>query len=88
MHNDLSLTPQVKRCVMCFEQQFHYTPFYAYMKLREQVRLRAAKVEVIHAGMHSWVVVCNIAVKRCRFVDHPLRGCLCVAGDPQHHVDR
>ncbi len=21
---------------MCFEQQFHYTPFYAYMKLREQ----------------------------------------------------
>lgn len=58
--------PQVKRCVMCFEQQFHYTPFYAYMKLREQVRSRGAKVEITHAGMHSQVVEGDVAAKGCR----------------------
>ncbi|GAX82090.1 hypothetical protein CEUSTIGMA_g9518.t1 [Chlamydomonas eustigma] len=36
MLDKLLYEEEVKRCVMCFEQQFHYTPFYAYMKLREQ----------------------------------------------------
>lgn len=31
---------EAKRCVMCYEQQFHFGVFYAYMKLREQVRAR------------------------------------------------
>ena len=38
MLDKLLYEEEVKRCVVCFEQQFHYTPFYAYMKLREQVR--------------------------------------------------
>ena len=37
MLDKLLYEEEVKRCVICFEQQFHYTPFYAYMKLREQV---------------------------------------------------
>jgi V-type H+-transporting ATPase subunit d len=36
MLDKLLYEEEVKRCVLCFEQQFHYTVFYAYMKLREQ----------------------------------------------------
>jgi V-type H+-transporting ATPase subunit d len=27
---------EIRREVLCFEQQFHYAVFYAYMRLREQ----------------------------------------------------
>ena len=36
MLDKLLYDEEVKRCVACFEQQFHYGVFYAYMKLREQ----------------------------------------------------
>ena len=36
MLDKLLYEEEVKRCVACFEQQFHYGVFYAYMKLREQ----------------------------------------------------
>lgn len=32
----LLFTEEVKRCVLTFDQQFHYAVFYAYLKLREQ----------------------------------------------------
>ncbi len=37
MLDKLLYDEEVKRCMMCFEQQFHYGVFYSYMKLREQV---------------------------------------------------
>jgi hypothetical protein len=36
MLDKLLYDEEVKRCMACFEQQFHYGVFYAYMKLREQ----------------------------------------------------
>ncbi len=36
MLDKLLYEEEVKRCVMTFEQQFHYAIFYSYMKLREQ----------------------------------------------------
>lgn len=36
MLDKLLYEEEVKRCCACFEQQFHYGVFYAYMKLREQ----------------------------------------------------
>lgn len=36
MLDKLLYEEEVKKCVMCFEQQFHYGVFYSYMKLREQ----------------------------------------------------
>lgn len=36
MLDKLLYEEEVKRCMACFEQQFHYGVFYAYMKLREQ----------------------------------------------------
>jgi V-type H+-transporting ATPase subunit d len=36
MLDKLLYEEEVKRCVMVYEQQFHYGVFYAYMKLREQ----------------------------------------------------
>ncbi|KAG2500065.1 hypothetical protein HYH03_002342 [Edaphochlamys debaryana] len=36
MLDKLLYEEEVKKCVDCFEQQFHYGVFYAYMKLREQ----------------------------------------------------
>lgn len=36
MLDKLLYEEEVKRCMLCFEQQFHYGVFYAYMKLREQ----------------------------------------------------
>ena len=36
MLDKLLYEEEVKRCAACYEQQFHYAVFYAYMKLREQ----------------------------------------------------
>eukprot|EP00879_Flechtneria_rotunda_P004408 GHRR01004659.1.p1 GENE.GHRR01004659.1~~GHRR01004659.1.p1 ORF type:complete len:352 (+),score=83.00 GHRR01004659.1:204-1259(+) len=36
MLDKLLYEEEVKRCMACYEQQFHYGVFYAYMKLREQ----------------------------------------------------
>lgn len=36
MLDKLLYEEEAKRCMMCFEQQFHYGVFYSYMKLREQ----------------------------------------------------
>ncbi|PNH09530.1 putative V-type proton ATPase subunit d [Tetrabaena socialis] len=36
MLDKLLYEEEVKKCVDCYEQQFHYAVFYAYMKLREQ----------------------------------------------------
>lgn len=36
MLDKLLYEEEVRRCASCFEQQFHYGVFYAYMKLREQ----------------------------------------------------
>jgi len=36
MLEKLLFTEEVKRCVLTFDQQFHYAVFYAYLKLREQ----------------------------------------------------
>ncbi len=36
MLDKLLYEEEVKRCIMTFEQQFHYGVFYSYMKLREQ----------------------------------------------------
>jgi V-type H+-transporting ATPase subunit d len=36
MLDKLLYEEEVRRCMACFEQQFHYGVFYAYMKLREQ----------------------------------------------------
>eukprot|EP00983_Pelagomonas_calceolata_P065690 1148692-Pelagomonas_calceolata.AAC.1 len=38
MLDKLLYDEEVRRCVLTYEQQFHYGVFYAYMKLREQVR--------------------------------------------------
>jgi len=37
MLDKLLYDEEVKRCVLTYEQQFHYGVFYGYMKLREQV---------------------------------------------------
>ena len=36
MLDKLLYEEEVKRCSICYEQQFHHAVFYAYMKLREQ----------------------------------------------------
>lgn len=36
MLDKLLYEEEVNKCVMAYEQQFHYGVFYAYMKLREQ----------------------------------------------------
>jgi V-type H+-transporting ATPase subunit d len=36
MLDKLLYEEEIKKCVDCYEQQFHYGVFYAYMKLREQ----------------------------------------------------
>lgn len=55
MLDKLLYEEEVKRCVICFEQQFHYTPFYAYMKLREQVRGQsiATTASALHLPHHE-----------------------------------
>ena len=36
MLDKLLYEEEARRCAACFEQQFHYGVFYAYMRLREQ----------------------------------------------------
>lgn len=36
MLDKLLYEEEVRRCCQCYEQQFHYAVFYAYMRLREQ----------------------------------------------------
>ncbi len=44
MLDKLLYDEEVRRCVLTYEQQFHYGVFYAYMKLREQVCSRCALI--------------------------------------------
>lgn len=58
MLDKLLYEEEVKRCMACFEQQFHYGVFYAYMKLREQeirnIMWISECVAQVGAGIEVW----------------------------------
>lgn len=54
MLDKLLYEEEVKRCMACFEQQFHYGVFYAYMKLREQEIRNVMWISECVAQVGAW----------------------------------
>lgn len=85
MLDKLLYDEEVRRCVLTFEQQFHYGVFYAYMKLREQVGWRGRLCARGCAVRIGGVRLLQLPAWRLAAARYPPPPPL--AGNPEHNVD-
>lgn len=96
MLDKLLYDEEVRRCVLTYEQQFHYGVFYGYMKLREQVRFAHAcifRCLDLHFLLSLFLDIresmcCPFWC--CGFLccsTDPLPTIVHSSGNPEHHVD-